>query len=240
MHKQRLQGLDIFRGMALFLMIIYHFIFDLNYFLIVSINMNENLFFLLLRYAIMGMFVLSVGMSLVLTHQAHINWKNIAKRIIQLGLASLLVSLATYMIFPDSWVYFGILHFILFSSLLVLPLINFPKITLFLALFILVGSSTGILHLHQLFELLQEPLGLPSPHSQDLVPIFPWLAPLFMGMFLVQSNYHQKIFSHPFFKKHTPMHTLLKKMGQNSLLIYLLHQPFLFLGFEFYFKFFSK
>lgn len=244
MHSQtttkRIEGLDIFRGIALLFMITYHFIYDLNHFNLIAIEINQSIPLLVLRYSIMSMFILGAGMSLILTHQNGLNWKSIQKRLLQLGLASLAVSMATYLVFPDSWIYFGILHFILLSSILVLPLIAFPKTTLVLALFIFIASHLGYLHLQDVFALLKEPLGLPSPHSQDLVPLFPWLTPLLIGMFLVQSNYHQKIFNHKFFKMDCARNKLLKKMGQHSLVIYLLHQPILFLGFDVYFRFFSK
>lgn len=238
--RKRIEGLDIFRGVALLLMMTYHFIYDLNHFKLIEVEINQSIPLLVLRYVIMTMFLMGAGMSLVLAHQHGLNWKSIQKRIVQLGLAAFAVSLATYIVFPDAWVYFGILHFILLSSLLLLPFINSPKTTLTLAIFIFIGSHMEYLHLHDLFALLKEPLGLPSPHSQDLVPLFPWLSPMLLGMFLVQSQYHQKIFGHKIFNMNFSLNKLLKKMGQYSLVIYLLHQPILFLGFDFYFKFFSK
>jgi uncharacterized membrane protein len=164
----------------------------------------------------------------------------VRKRIVQLGLASLLVSVTTYSIFPDSWIYFGILHFVLLTSLMVLPLIKFPKVTLIVTIFVSIGSFTNSLHMHNVFNLLQKPLGLPTPHSQDLIPIFPWVIPLLIGMLLVQYGWHKKILNHPLFSLNFSINQLLKKMGQHSLLIYLIHQPLLFGGFKLYFIFFSK
>ncbi|CAA6811436.1 MAG: Unknown protein, partial [uncultured Sulfurovum sp.] len=64
MKTKRIDGLDIFRGFAILGMILYHFTYDLNYFSIFSIDMNHNSIILILRYSIMSMFLLSVGMSL--------------------------------------------------------------------------------------------------------------------------------------------------------------------------------
>lgn len=239
MQVQRIYGLDIFRGLALFFMLTYHFTYDLNYFNIISIDMNNEIGFLLVRYSIMSMFLLSVGMSLALTHKNHIKWEAIRKRVMRLGPAAILVSITTYFIFPDSWIYFGILHFILCASFIIPPLLRFPKFSMLLTLFILVGSATKVIHLNALFSILQPPLSLPL-HSEDLVPLFPWLAVVLMGTLIIHHNLHQKIFGDKVFNLPLPINKILKKMGQHSLVIYLIHQPILFLSFESYFRLFSK
>lgn len=240
MLKKRIVGLDIFRGTALFLMIIYHFIYDLNHFQLIQINMDKDPTFMLFRYMIISMFLLSVGMSLALVHQNGINWRAVSKRTLQLSIAALSVTIATYIIFPQSWIYFGVLHFILLSSLLVLPLLKYPTIILLLMLSILIGSATNTLHMHGLFSLLQEPLFLPSPHTEDLVPLVPWFALVLLGVLMVQHNVYQKFFKQKIFSLNFAIHKLLKKMGQHSLAIYLIHQLILFGAFELYFTFFSK
>jgi len=236
---QRIDGLDIFRGFAIFCMVLYHFTYDLNYFSIISIDMNHTFSILFIRYSIMSMFLVSVGMSLALAHKNAIKWSAIRKRILQLGGASLLVTIATYVVFPNNWVYFGILHFVLLASLITLPLLKFPKVTLVLSLVIVLGSATQLLHLHGLYGFLKIPLSLPI-HSEDLVPLFPWLAVLLLGTLIVHYDYHQKIFKHKVFNINLSINKILKKMGQNSLIIYLIHQPILFLGFEIFMKFSSK
>jgi uncharacterized membrane protein len=198
MKTQRIDGLDIFRGFAILCMVLYHFTYDLNYFSIISIDMNHTSSILLLRYTIMSMFLLSVGMSLTLAHKNSIKWSAIRKRILQLGIASVLVSIATYVVFPNNWVYFGILHFVLLASLITLPLLKFPTLTLALGLLIVLGSATQLLHLHGLYTFLQVPLSLPL-HSEDLVPLFPWLAVILLGTLIVHHDLHQKIFTHKVF-----------------------------------------
>ncbi len=239
MKKNRIIGLDIFRGVALLLMMMYHFTYDLNYFGFIHQDMNYNSTFLLIRYTIITIFLLSVGMSLMLVHQNGIRWHSIRKRIIQLGVASLVVSLATYFIFPTSWIYFGILHFILVASLMILPLLHFPKTVTLIAILILVGSATKIIGMEWLFNLLQAPLHLP-PYTEDLVPLVPWVAVVLLGINLVQYNLHHQIFSTKIFTLNTLLHRTLKRMGQHSLAIYLIHQGVFFGAFELYFMLFSK
>lgn len=239
MQTKRIDGLDIFRGLAILFMILYHFTYDLNYFRIIHIDLNHTPSFLIIRYTIMSMFLVSVGMSLALAHRKQIKWKAVQKRILQLGLASLAVSIATYIIFPKAWVYFGILHFILFASVISLPLLKFPKTTLTLVIVILLGSASKLLHMHGLYALLQEPLSLPR-HSEDLVPFIPWFAAPLVGILLIHYDLHKKIFTHKIFNVNSNINKILKKMGQNALVIYLIHQPIFFLAFESYFRFFSK
>jgi len=234
MKRQRIDGLDIFRGFAILCMILYHFTYDLNYFRIISVNMNHSPSFIIARYTIISMFLLSVGISLTLAHKNRINWANIRKRILQLSLASLAVTIVTSIIFPTTWIYFGILHFVLFASLITLALLKFPKITLLLTLLIFIGSLTGMLHMHGLYALLQNPLNLPQ-YTEDLFPLFPWLGVVFVGTLIVHYNLHQKIFGFKIFNNRFTINKFLKKMGQNSLLIYLIHQPILFGAFELYF-----
>jgi len=239
LKRKRIDGLDIFRGFAILAMVLYHFTYDLNYFRIISLDMNHTTTILLIRYTIITIFLLSMGMSLALVHNNGIRWGSMRKRVLQLGSASLLVTLATYFVFPTSWIYFGILHFILVASLITVILLKFPKILLLFSIMILIGSATHTLHLHGLYALLKEPLSLPL-HTEDLVPLFPWLAVVFLGTLLVHHNLHQKIFTLPLFSTKFCINRLLQKMGQNSLLIYLIHQAIIFGAFELYFRVFSK
>ncbi len=240
MKKHRIIGLDIFRGWALLMMIIYHFIYDLSYFHIIEVNLNSSYFFLPFRYTIISMFLLSVGISLSLVHKESISWSRLIKRTLHLGLASLAITTVTYIVFPNSWIYFGILHFILLSSLLALPFLNHPKVALLTAILIFIGSATEYLTTHPLFNFLQPILHFPPVHTEDLVSVFPWFGVILLGVVIAYYELHQKIFTQNIFSTNTPLNKLLKFMGQHSLLIYLIHQPILFFAFESYFKLFSK
>ncbi len=238
MQKNRVIGVDIFRGWALLFMTIYHFNYDLSYFHIININLNNSKFFLLFRYIIISMFLLSMGISLSLVHKKSISWKRLNKRIFLLTISSITVTIVTYIIFPNSWIYFGILHFILLSSILALPFLNYPKIALLFAILIFIGSATGNLTVHPIFNLLQPILHLPPIHSEDLVPIFPWFGVVLLGIVIAYYDLHLKIFNQKIFNNNSKLNRVLKFMGQHSLIIYLIHQPILFFIFESYFKIF--
>jgi len=234
MHK-RVDGLDIVKGFALLLMVTYHFTYDLNHFHLIHVNIDNGSPFLISRYLIMSLFILSVGMSLALAHTPTIHWRSLKKRVLILGGASTLVTLATSMVFPNSWIYFGILHFILVASFLALPFLPYPKVSLITATLILLASATKILSMQPLFELLQPIFNLPY-YTEDLISLVPWFALVLLGMAMVQYQLYLKLFALPLFSEKFALNKALKFMGQHSLLIYLVHQPLLFGGFMLFLK----
>jgi len=227
MQTNRLIELDIFKGWAIVLMVLFHFCYDLNYFKYIHIDLHHDTFWIVARYVIVSMFLLGVGMSLAIAHTPKIQWHKVRKRILLLGGASLLISFATYVVFPHSWVYFGILHFILLASLLGLLFLKHPAVSLFVACVILLGTQMGWLNLHGLFLYLQGPLHLPK-YTEDFVPIFPWFAVVLIGMVSVAYGYHRSILQNIFFKPNLAHNKILATLGRNALRIYLVHQAVLF------------
>ncbi|WP_084604632.1 heparan-alpha-glucosaminide N-acetyltransferase [Desulfonatronum thioautotrophicum] len=228
LSPQRMPALDLFRGGAVLLMLVYHFFFDLNYFGVVSIRFQTDPFWLSLRAVIVGGFVLAVGVSLALSTQNGLNFWRFFRRQTVLGVAAGLVSLGTFLIFPLTWVVFGVLHFIFVARILALPFLRLHAFNVaFGVLFILVGLSVQ----HPVFN---HPwlhwLGMMThkPFTEDYVPVLPWFGVLLLGVFIGQSMHQgRRLFlSEPLW---LPGFRLLSWMGRHSLLIYLLHQP-LFMG----------
>lgn len=224
----RLPVLDLFRGGAVLLMLVYHFFFDLNYFGVVSIRFQTDPFWLSLRAVIVGGFVLAVGVSLALSTRNGLNLWRFVRRQAVLGMAAGLVSLGTYLIFPLTWVVFGVLHFIFVARILALPFLRLYVLNMVLGVaFILVGLSVQ----HPVFN---HPwlhwLGMMThkPFTEDYVPVLPWLGVLLLGVYIGQSMLRR---GQPFLSTalSLPGFRMLSWMGRNSLLIYLLHQP-LFMG----------
>ncbi len=223
LSQQRLHYLDVTRGIAIICMVIYHLCFDLDNFNYLQLDMDTNLFWRGFRAVIISLFLTTMGMSLALTHAKGICWHCLKKRTLFLGAAAILVSIASYFQFPESWIYFGILHFILFASWLGLLFLAKPWLSLITAIAILMGYFSGWLHTEALFSLLQQPLQLPFYYTEDLVTVFPWFALVLIGMFLVTKGWHVYPQLQP--------NIISKKvgfLGRHSLLIYMIHQPILF------------
>ena len=223
--KNRLELLDIFRGWAIILMVFYHLMYDLNYFEYITISMHHDTIWGTIRSFILFMFLFSVGMSLALVHHPKIKWKKVKKRTFLLGSASLLVTMVTFILFPTTWVYFGVLHFILVASLLGLLFLPYPRWTLLTIIFILIGSFLGCLNTHELFLFLEVPLHLPSGHTEDIVRFFPWFAVVLMGSSMISYGLHERFQLNTIrIKSNHPIAFL----GRHTLLVYLIHQPILF------------
>ena len=231
MNNKRLHYLDVIRGIAIILMVIYHFFFDLDNFYYIQINMNSDLFWRGFRIIILILFLTTMGISLALVHSKKICWQCLIKRTFLLGGSAILVSIASYMQFPQTWIYFGILHFILFASWLGLFFLGKPRLSLIIAIIILIGYFSGYLNTNFLFSLLQPLLHLPLYYTEDLVSIFPWFAFVLLGIFIVAKDWHL----YPRLKPNW----ISKKvgfLGRHSLFIYLLHQPVLFGSIMFFSK----
>ena len=216
-------GIDAIRGLAILLMISFHFCYDLEFFNFYNFNIAKNPFFLNYRLIIVNLFLFIVGVSLVLANQNGINWQKVKKRGFILFLSSMLISIVTYFIFPSSWIYFGVIHFIFIASILALPFLNYPLIALFSSLIIIYLYFNGIISMHFLFNLVANSLHLPKYYTQDLVPFIPWFATVLLGVSFAKFGFYKVLDI-----KENFIVRKLAFLGKYALIIYLIHQPILF------------
>ena len=217
MINTRDSALDLMRGIAIIMMIAFHFIYDLNSFGFSDIPLFTHWAGIAWRCLIVFLFLSAVGISLVIAHSKGIKFKKFLKRLLYLGIAALFVSAGTYVMFPDGWVYFGILHLIWFSTIIAISFVNLPKTALLIAALILIGAIFDQPNLSFISYLLEPylPFG-----SVDYYPLFPWLSFVFIGIYLGHNPYYQKIF---IFRLNW-----LEVIGKHALIIYLTHQIVLF------------
>ena len=217
MINTRDSALDLMRGIAIIMMIAFHFIYDLNSFGFSDIRLFTHWAGIAWRCLIVFLFLSAVGISLVIAHSKGIKFKKFLKRLLYLGIAALFVSAGTYVMFPDGWVYFGILHLIWFSTIIAISFVNLPKTSLLIAALILIGTIFDQPNLSFISYFLEPylPLG-----SVDYYPLFPWLSFVFIGIYLGHNPYYQKIF---IFRLNW-----LEVIGKHALIIYLTHQIVLF------------
>ena len=217
MINTRDSALDLMRGIAIIMMIAFHFIYDLNSFGFADIPLFTHWAGIAWRCLIVFLFLSAVGISLVIAHSKGIKFKKFLKRLLYLGIAALFVSAGTYVMFPDGWVYFGILHLIWVSSLIAIFFINLPKTSLLIAAIILISSTLGQPNFTILSNIFEQYLPL---SSVDYYPLFPWLSFVFIGIYLGHYPHYQKIF--------TFRSNWLEVIGKHALIIYLTHQIVLF------------
>jgi len=228
MSVSRIQLFDILRGVAIGLMATYHFCFDLNYYSFTHFNFNYDPFWLGLRASILSLFLGLVGISLVLSTAGGFNLRRYLRRLVWLAACAITVSLSSRMLFPESWIFFGVLHFIFVASILGLAFLRFYWVNLGTgSLLVLAGLTLQ----HPLFD---QPwlqwIGLMTrkPITEDYVPLLPWFGVVLIGLFLgklfLRSNWNKRLSA--WHSDHATAR-LLALAGRHSLLIYIVHQPVL-------------
>ncbi len=230
--QKRFFELDFLRGIAIMLMILYHALFDLNYFAGFGFELWSGLFWLVGRTSAF-IFIFIVGVSLTISYsraKGKITGFSLFKKYFLRGGKifswGLIITAVTYVFLPTGTIYFGVLHFIGLSIALAYPFLKFRYLNLILAaIFVVIGfylkqSVFGFSYL--LF------LGLRPEvfYTLDYFPIFPWFGVVLLGIFFGNTFYAkgQRRFLIP------DLSAKLKPLlflGRNSLLIYLLHQPIL-------------
>ena len=213
--------LDVLRGIAVILMIFFHFGFDLAEFGYASYQTTIDLEWKIFRSIILSMFLLAVGMSSYLAYSKGINTNKLFKNLAKLSLVSLFISIGSYFAYPTSWIYFGVIHFIVLAIPLSLIFIRFPSLSLVLGILILMAYPLGYLHMDYPHSLGVRYLHIPS-FTVDVVSLTPWFGLVLIGIFLMSKNLFD------FKLKESRLSTKVSFLGKHSLLIYLVHQPIFF------------
>lgn len=230
--KNRLQKIDIARGIALLGMVIYHLSWDLGYFYYIPPDLSSRGSFSILARIIAFSFIFLSGFSLFIAHQNRLHYRSFFRRLGMILTASIVVSLTTYFIMPDNFIYFGILHQIALASVVGLLFLRLPII-----LNILIAIVIFVIPLFFKFGGFNHSalwwIGLstnPRP-SFDFVPFFPWFSAAILG--LTTAHILKKFNLTHYLKnglKPLWLSRFLQRIGRHSLIFYLIHQPILFGG----------
>jgi len=207
--------LDVIRGFGVLLMIIFHGAFDLNSFGFASIDFYKNAFWYAFPRFIVTLFLICVGMGLALVHKNGIRWISVRRRFYKIGGWSLVITLVTFFLFRENFVYFGILHCIAVTSVLGVFFVRLPKLSLMFGL-VLVAS-------HIIFQPELMPMSeWLNVNPMDHIPPYPWFGVVLFGIFLESVEFHRIPLKSSFVTRP------LEVMGRHSLKIYLLHRPIIF------------
>ena len=175
--------IDAVRGGALLAMASYHSLWDVGYLRLTAENYALTPTGHRAAEAIAGTFLTLVGVGLVLMNGRGIRLRPTLMRLARIGGAALLVTIGTWFAFPDSYVFFGILHCIAVSSVLGLPFLFLPvPVTALAAAAILAAPvlvHAPVLDAPVLYFL---GLGAGTPRTNDYVPLFPWFGFVLTGI----------------------------------------------------------
>src|SRR6218665_519880 len=99
-------------------MMAYHLCWDLSYFRFIAADVGYDPTWVAIARSILATFLFLVGVGLVLGHGNGIRWRSFWRRWLFLVAGALIITLATWFTFPQSFVYFGVLHAIALFSLM--------------------------------------------------------------------------------------------------------------------------
>jgi uncharacterized membrane protein len=228
----RFWELDFIRGLAVVMMVLYHFLYDLDYFGGYPLNVRSGPW-LYFAEATAAIFIVLVGTSLTLSSsraRKGVVSENLFARFFKRGLRifslGLVVTLTSYLLIGRGFILFGVLHFIGVSIVLAYPFHRLRTFNLFAgSIFILIGIYLQGLTFN--FPWLLWLGFVPDNfYTLDYFPIFPWFGLVLIGMYLGNRFYQdgKRGFKLPDLSGSFIV-DLLGTLGRNSLAVYLVHQP---------------
>jgi uncharacterized membrane protein len=224
----RIAAIDVARGIAVYFMAAYHLAWDLTDFKLAAFHLFTDPFWLAARAVILASFLLLAGLSMAMAAQRERGWPAFWRRWVAVSLGAALVSLGTYVMFPNLFVFFGVLHCIAVSSVLVLPFLRAPAwITLATAITML---ALPHFFTHTVFDhAWMQWIGFVTkpPESVDYVSIFPWTGLILIGIAFGRWRGECPAGALSDWIPSHPVSILTAWIGRNSLVAYILHQPLL-------------
>ena len=233
----RFAHLDALRGAAVLWMTVFHFCFDLNQFHFIQADFYRDPLWLWQRTCILSLFLLCAGMGQAIAVHAGQSWRQFGRRWLQIAGCAVLVSAGSATMFPNSWIYFGVLHGMAVMLVLCRLTAHWGR-WLWLVGALPIALDALMPTLHATFPAMAVMdakalswLGLVSrkPFTEDFVPLLPWMGAMWWGMALGQWG-----LARGWLRWRAPSQGLqaavlprLAWIGRWSLSWYMLHQPVL-------------
>ncbi|MET1124115.1 MAG: heparan-alpha-glucosaminide N-acetyltransferase [Archaeoglobaceae archaeon] len=204
----RLWEIDFARGVAVVLMLFYHFLFDAQFFGKLSL---EGEFWYFFPRFIGSMFIFISGYTLAVTKKS---FRRILRKVAKLSAVAAFISFSTWLLFDEMMVWFGIIHFFAVATLLVYPLASKPLASL-TAAFAAFAASTFLPRDVDTYSLLWLGLAPGSFATLDYYPLLPYVGFMFLGASL--GNFHRTT--------GLSLRDPISLLGRNSLKVYLIQHP---------------
>ncbi len=227
----RIQAIDALRGCALLGMFAFHLTWDLGFYGFVPATFPFSPPVMGFGHVVALTFLALVGASLVLASRDGMNWRGYSRRLAQIVAACAAITLVTFYVFPDSFIFFGILHCIAVMSVLALAFLRGPLWLVFGAA-ALMAAAPFVAASPALDNYLGWSLGLSAhePRTNDWRPLMPWGAATLAGLgamrLLLERGLPVVLAT---WAAGGRFARALVWGGRHSLLVYLVHQP-IFIG----------
>ncbi len=230
--RKRIDSIDAMRGLAVILMVIHHFFYDLVELCGAPEWLFSNPIFTPLHYFFAGLFIFLSGVS------SNFSRSNVKRGVKCLAIA-LLMTFVTSLPIINAPIRFGVLHLLgvcmIFYGMVSDKLDKLPRVLraaiylvlLFAVSYILSGNHTigddtilgGASRYMYIFGWMY-----PGFYSSDYFPVFPWIFVFLLGTvagaYIKEGRLPEKFY--------TFTCPVLPQVGRNALLIYVLHQPILY------------
>jgi uncharacterized membrane protein len=224
---QRFDRLDALRGAAIVWMVAFHFSFDLNHLGWIAPRQDfyHDPFWTGQRSCIVSLFLLCAGLGQAVACEAQQPWSRFWRRWAQIAGCAVLVSAGSAIMFPRSWISFGVLH----GVAVMLPLTRLLASSRWL-LWPLGAAAIALpwVAQHPWFDSRWTNwIGLVTrkPVTEDFVPLLPWLGVMLWGLAAGQWLLARRR-SWLVGALAQPLQPLAL-LGRWPLSIYMLHQPIL-------------
>lgn len=219
----RFDRLDALRAVAILWMAAFHFCFDLNYYKFIQQNFYGDPFWTVQRSVIVSLFLFCAGFGQAVAWEQGQGWPRFWRRWAQVAGCALLVTAGSYLMFPRSYISFGVLHGIALMLIITRLTAGFgpwlwPLGLVAIALPHVVRDSFFDSRLTNWVGLVTH-----KPVTEDYAPLLPWIGVMWWGLaagqWVLKNRREWVTGALP--AALSPLATL----GRWSLSFYMLHQP---------------
>jgi uncharacterized membrane protein len=221
----RFDRLDALRAVAILWMAAFHFCFDLNYYRFIQQDFYRDPFWTVQRSVIVSLFLFCAGFGQAVAWEQGQSWQRFWRRWGQVAACALLVTAGSYLMFPRSYISFGVLHGIALMLII-------TRLTAGAGLWLWPMGLVAVLLPHYVQSSFFDTrftnwVGLITrkPITEDYAPLLPWIGVMWWGLaagqWILKNRRDWVTGVMP--STLAPLATL----GRWSLSFYMLHQPVL-------------
>lgn len=218
----RVASVDLARGLALGGMALFHLNWDLAYLHWRQTGPADSPAWMMFGNLVAGTFLCLSGVGLVLAERS--GRRSALRRLALIAAAALAITAVTGWLFPQDYIFFGILHCIAVTNLIALPFLD-------ASLPVLVGVAALAAVAPRLLSSARfdgswgwwSGLSQALPRTLDYRPVLPWLGAVLLGVALARVLFREP----PYWQPKAALARAVALAGRHSLFIYLTHQPVL-------------